>query len=153
MGVGYPQLRQKLSYHEFLWFHRILIVFNINYINVNGSELQKRRSFGEGGGGAATLFQIKYYKELVHKSLMLLSTETKIKWQVCWIRLSFLKPEVNLSVINMSIHDRFMHTVSLQESRHSHNTTQSRVVMLVKLWSERHTGGCDWRGKPRRRAG
>lgn len=79
------------------------------------------------GGGAATLFQIKYYKELVHKSLMLLSTETKIKWQVCWIRLSFLKPEVNLSVINMSIHDRFMHTVSLQESRHSHNTTQSGV--------------------------
>lgn len=40
--------------------------------------ITKEKKFRE-GGGAATLFQIKYYKELVHKSLMLLSTETKIK--------------------------------------------------------------------------
>lgn len=56
-----------------------------------------------GRGGPATLFQIKYHEELVHKSLMLLSTETKIKWRVCGIRLFFLKPEVNLSLINMLI--------------------------------------------------
>lgn len=125
-------------------FTGILIVFSINYILVNDSDLRKRSL-----RGCNFLFQISSYSSLQYVTF--LSQGSWIIGIIVYIQLLFFLYNRILQVLTSSFYDEYMHIVSLQESRHSQITTQS-VVMLMKL-DRRHTGGCEWRGEPRRRAG